>query len=81
MDLEQIHLGTSSFTAEGWSGSFYPAGLKSGDRGTPIYGYANKHFAGLAPATIRQFGEIWKAKGLPNIDRAESNRDKMLFEQ
>jgi uncharacterized protein YecE (DUF72 family) len=26
-----IHLGTSSFTAKGWEGSFYPKGLKSAD--------------------------------------------------
>ena len=27
----RIHLGTSSFTASGWEGSFYPRGLKSSD--------------------------------------------------
>ena len=27
----QIRLGTSSFTAEGWNGSFYPKGMKSSD--------------------------------------------------
>ena len=27
----QIRLGTSSFTADGWSGSFYPKGMKSAD--------------------------------------------------
>ena len=28
METPRIHLGTSSFTAAGWSGSFYPKGLK-----------------------------------------------------
>jgi uncharacterized protein YecE (DUF72 family) len=27
----QIRLGTSSFTADGWNGSFYPKGMKSAD--------------------------------------------------
>jgi uncharacterized protein YecE (DUF72 family) len=27
----QIRLGTSSFTADGWNGSFYPKGIKSAD--------------------------------------------------
>ena len=29
--LGQIHLGTSAFTAAGWEGSFYPAGMKPAD--------------------------------------------------
>lgn len=28
---DQIHLGTSAFTADGWEGSFYPKGMKSAD--------------------------------------------------
>ena len=35
-----IHLGTSSFTATGWQGSFYPARLKSADR----LSYYAEHF-------------------------------------
>src|SRR5690348_17640543 len=31
MDQQLIHLGTSSFTAAGWQGSFYPAGIKPAD--------------------------------------------------
>jgi uncharacterized protein YecE (DUF72 family) len=27
----QIRLGTSSFTADGWNGAFYPRGMKSAD--------------------------------------------------
>jgi uncharacterized protein YecE (DUF72 family) len=30
--LAEIRLGTSSFTAAGWDGTFYPRGLKSADR-------------------------------------------------
>jgi hypothetical protein len=30
--LAEIRLGTSSFTAAGWEGSFYPKGIKSADR-------------------------------------------------
>ena len=30
--LAEIRLGTSSFTAAGWDGSFYPRGMKSADR-------------------------------------------------
>jgi uncharacterized protein YecE (DUF72 family) len=29
--MAEIHLGTSAFTAAGWEGSFYPAGMKSAD--------------------------------------------------
>lgn len=29
--MAQIHLGTSAFTATGWEGAFYPAGMKSAD--------------------------------------------------
>jgi uncharacterized protein YecE (DUF72 family) len=31
-NLAEIRLGTSSFTAAGWEGSFYPKGIKSADR-------------------------------------------------
>jgi uncharacterized protein YecE (DUF72 family) len=30
--LAEIRLGTSSFTAAGWEGSFYPKGMKSAER-------------------------------------------------
>jgi uncharacterized protein YecE (DUF72 family) len=36
----RIHLGTSSFTAAGWSGSFYPKGLKSAE----YLAYYAEHF-------------------------------------
>jgi hypothetical protein len=31
-NLAEIRLGTSSFTATGWDGSFYPTDMKSNDR-------------------------------------------------
>jgi uncharacterized protein YecE (DUF72 family) len=36
----QIRLGTSSFTADGWNGSFYPKGMKSAD----YLGYYSRRF-------------------------------------
>ena len=36
----EIRLGTSSFTADGWSGSFYPKGTKSSD----YLGYYSRRF-------------------------------------
>jgi uncharacterized protein YecE (DUF72 family) len=36
-------------------------------RGVTIYAYANNHFGGHAPATVRQFRELWGAKGLPAL--------------
>ena len=35
-----IHLGTSAFTAAGWEGSFYPAGMKPAD----FLSYYAQHF-------------------------------------
>ncbi|MGA8012461.1 MAG: DUF72 domain-containing protein [Candidatus Acidiferrales bacterium] len=29
--MAEIHLGTSAFTAAGWEGAFYPAGMKPAD--------------------------------------------------
>src|ERR1700740_855449 len=40
MESPRIHLGTSSFTAAGWSGSFYPKGLKPAEY-LPFY---SEHF-------------------------------------
>ena len=40
MESPRIHLGTSSFTAAGWSGSFYPKGLKSAEH----LAYYAEHF-------------------------------------
>jgi hypothetical protein len=38
-------------------------------RGVLVYAYANNHYAGHAPATIKQFQELWQAKGLPELNR------------
>lgn len=39
--LAGIYLGTSSFTAAGWDGSFYPKGIKAADRLTFYAGHFN----------------------------------------
>jgi uncharacterized protein YecE (DUF72 family) len=36
-------------------------------RGVKVFGYANNHYGGFAPATIRQFRELWRANGLPAL--------------
>jgi uncharacterized protein YecE (DUF72 family) len=36
-------------------------------RGIMVYGYANNHYAGHGPATIRQFRDLWRQKGLPPL--------------
>jgi uncharacterized protein YecE (DUF72 family) len=38
-------------------------------RGVKVFGYANNHYGGHAPATIRQFRELWRGKGLPEIGK------------
>jgi uncharacterized protein YecE (DUF72 family) len=38
-------------------------------RGVLIYVYANNHYAGHAPATIEQFRNLWREKGLPEIGK------------
>jgi uncharacterized protein YecE (DUF72 family) len=38
-------------------------------RGVLIYAYANNHFGGHAPATIAQFRDLWRSKGLPEIEK------------
>jgi uncharacterized protein YecE (DUF72 family) len=36
-------------------------------RGVVVYAYANNHFSGHGPATIRQFRDIWMGKGYPAL--------------
>jgi uncharacterized protein YecE (DUF72 family) len=36
-------------------------------RGIIIYGYANNHYAGHGPSTIRQFRGLWRKKGFPPL--------------
>jgi uncharacterized protein YecE (DUF72 family) len=40
-------------------------------RGVLIYAYANNHFGGHAPATIMQFRDLWRSKGLPEIEKPQ----------
>ena len=45
-------------------------------RGVKVFGYANNHYGGHAPATIRQFRELWRGKGLPEIGKTIQNRQR-----
>ena len=38
-------------------------------RGVIVFAYANNHYAGHAPATIKQFQQLWQAKGLPELSK------------
>ena len=51
-------------------------------RGVLIYAYANNHYAGHAPATIKQFQQLWQQKGLPEFNKPTRMRPKesLLFE-
>jgi uncharacterized protein YecE (DUF72 family) len=50
-------------------------------RGVKVFGYANNHYAGYAPATIHQFRDLWRAKGLPELTKPQTERQKtMLFD-
>ena len=49
-------------------------------RGVIVFAYANNDFAGHAPATIKQFQELWQAKGLPELGRPQKMRhESSLF--
>ena len=49
-------------------------------RGVKVFGYANNHYGGHAPATIRQFRELWRGKGLPEIEKPfQPLRERTLF--
>ncbi len=51
-------------------------------RGVKVFGYANNHFSGHAPATIREFRDLWRGKGLPEIGKPlpEAPRERTLFD-
>jgi hypothetical protein len=51
-------------------------------RGGRVFGYANNHYGGHAPATIRQFRELWRGKGLPKIGKQfpEPLKERTLFD-
>jgi uncharacterized protein YecE (DUF72 family) len=40
-------------------------------RGITVYGYANNHYAGHGPATIRQFRDLWRKKGFAPLPDPE----------
>jgi len=51
-------------------------------RGVKVFGYANNHYAGHAPATIQQFRDLWYAKGLPELGRSQrKGEETTLFDQ
>ena len=51
-------------------------------RGVLIYAYANNHYSGHAPATIEQFRNLWREKGLPELNKPAQMRptQPLLFE-
>jgi len=50
-------------------------------RGVTVFGYANNHYAGHAPATIRQFRDAWSAKNLPALwQPTRRSPEPMLFD-
>lgn len=50
-------------------------------RGVLVYAYANNHYAGHAPATIKQFQQLWQAKGLPEIGKPQPiKKEASLFD-
>jgi uncharacterized protein YecE (DUF72 family) len=51
-------------------------------RGVIVFAYANNHYAGHAPATIKQFQELWQAKGLPELNKPVRipPKESLLFE-
>jgi uncharacterized protein YecE (DUF72 family) len=50
-------------------------------RGVTVYGYANNHYSGHAPATIQQFRDLWYAKGFPQLDKTQRKRqESTLFD-
>ena len=53
-------------------------------RGVTIFAYANNHFGGHAPATVRQFRELWCSKGLPALPeprRVQRETSLSLFDE
>ena len=48
--------------------------LKTTKRGVTVYAYANNHYQGHGPATIRKFIEFWGKRGLPEIGKKPAPR-------
>ena len=75
MDSPLIRLGTSAFTAAGWEGTFYPAGMKSADFLTH---YATKFNAVEVDSTFYRTPAIstvkgWYAKTPPRVPVRSEN--------
>jgi uncharacterized protein YecE (DUF72 family) len=53
-------------------------------RGVLVYAYANNHYAGHAPATIKQFRALWRAKGWAELEVPQPppvrHKEPLLFE-
>src|SRR6266851_3363060 len=50
-------------------------------RGVIVFAYANNHYAGHAPATIKQFQELARAKGFPEIGKPlQARHESSLFD-
>ena len=45
--------------------------------GVLMYAYANNHFGGHTPAAIEQFRELWRGKGLPEIEKPQRQRQEL----
>ena len=45
-------------------------------RGITVYAYANNHYAGHAPSTIKQFRDLWRKKGLPQLAEPVSPKEE-----
>jgi uncharacterized protein YecE (DUF72 family) len=50
-------------------------------RGIMVYGYANNHYAGHGPATIRQFRDLWRQKGFPPLPEPLPSAAPALVQQ
>jgi uncharacterized protein YecE (DUF72 family) len=45
------------------------------NRGVTIFAYANNHYSGFAPGTLKMFLNFWNAKNLPPIDMPDPGED------
>lgn len=43
--------------------------FKAIEQGRAVYGYANNHYQGHGPATIRKFVAFWRGRGFPEIGK------------
>lgn len=55
-------------------GSWVDFVFKAIEQGKAVYAYANNHYQGHGPATIRKFVELWRGKGFPEIEKKPTAR-------